>query len=204
MIGDVSSVARRIGFIRRQRKLSLDALAKRTRLTKSYLSKIERGLSVPSIASIMKLSRAFGVEVAHLFGETIEENNICIERHRPARANGRPRLNVIPIAPKRKQKTMSPFIMYPSREHDETFNEHAGEEFIYVLRGKVEATFPNRKVMLKSGDSMYFDGHLPHRLRSIAVVAMVEPEMAENTVPATTATMASRPRPKLGAAGPRC
>jgi len=97
VIGDVSSVARRIGFIRRQRKLSLDALAKRTRLTKSYLSKIERGLSVPSIASIMKLSRAFGVEVAHLFGETIEENNICIERHRPARANGRPRLNVIPI-----------------------------------------------------------------------------------------------------------
>ena len=31
----------------------------------------------------------------------------------------------------------------------------------------------------------------------MAVVAMVEPEMAENTVPATTATTASRPGTRL-------
>jgi mannose-6-phosphate isomerase-like protein (cupin superfamily) len=62
---------------------------------------------------------------------------------------------------------MSPFIMYPTPEGEEHFNEHTGEEFLYVLRGEIEMEFADRKVRLKAGDSIYFEGHLPHRQRSI-------------------------------------
>lgn len=64
--GQLDGVARRIHAMRRQRKLSLDGLAERTGLTKSFLSKVERGVSIPSIATVLKLARAFDVDVAHL------------------------------------------------------------------------------------------------------------------------------------------
>jgi mannose-6-phosphate isomerase-like protein (cupin superfamily) len=47
-------------------------------------------------------------------------------------------------------------------------DEHGGEEFLYVLRGEIEMEFAHRKVRLKAGDSIYFEGHLPHRQRSLA------------------------------------
>ena len=165
---DFGGVARRIHAMRRQRKLTLDALAERTGLTKSFLSKVERGVSVPSISTVMKLARAFEVDVAHIFGEAVEDDSICVERARVANQSGRARLNMIPIAAKRVRKNMSPFIMYPSSDGEELFNEHAGEEFLYVLRGEIEMEFADRTVRLKAGDSIYFEGHLPHRQRSIS------------------------------------
>jgi transcriptional regulator with XRE-family HTH domain len=168
--GELDGVARRIHAMRRQRKLSLDGLAERTGLTKSFLSKIERGVSIPSIATVLKLARAFDVDVAHLFGQAVESQSICIERARTSN-NGRGRLNVVPIAGKRAQKNMSPFIMYPTPEGEEHFNEHAGEEFLYVLRGEIEMEFADRKERLKAGDSIYFEGHLLHRQRSISADA---------------------------------
>jgi transcriptional regulator with XRE-family HTH domain len=152
--------------MRGQRKLSLDGLAERTGLTNSLLSKVERGVSIPSIATVLRLARAFDVDVAHLFGQAVESRRICIERAR-ASNSGRGRLNLVPIAGKRAQKNMSPFIMYPAPEGEEQFNEHAGEEFLYVLRGEIAMEFADRKVRLKAGDSIYFEGHLAHRQRSI-------------------------------------
>ncbi len=148
----------------------MDDLAKRTGLTKSFLSKIERGVSIPSIATILKLAQAFDVDVAHVFGHAVESESICIERARASKKSGG-RLNLLPIAGKRAQKNMSPFIMYPTPEGEERFNEHAGEEFLYVLRGEIEMEFADRKVRLKAGDSIYFEGHLLHRQRSIGADA---------------------------------
>ena len=51
----------RLKPLRKDRGWTLEVLAERTGLTKSYLSKVERGLSVPSIAVAMKLAGALGV-----------------------------------------------------------------------------------------------------------------------------------------------
>lgn len=56
----------RLKLLRQQHGLSLEQLAQRSGLTKSYVSKVERGLSTPSIASALKLARALAVDVAQL------------------------------------------------------------------------------------------------------------------------------------------
>jgi transcriptional regulator with XRE-family HTH domain len=66
--------------VRRQRGLTLESLAEQTGLTKSYLSKIERRQSTPSIAVALKVARALDVDVAQLFSDETADEKIAIDR----------------------------------------------------------------------------------------------------------------------------
>ena len=68
----------RLRNLRRQKGFTLEVLAIKTRLTKSYLSKLERGVKIPSIASILKITKAFGIQIGHLFGEITNNDSICV------------------------------------------------------------------------------------------------------------------------------
>lgn len=51
----------------------------------------------------------------------------------------------------------------------EDFVRHEGEEFAYVLSGAIEVHFDNgQHVLLKRGDSLYFDGHIGHAYISVS------------------------------------
>lgn len=167
-----ADLATNLRLMRRQRAMTLDELAATTGLTKSYLSKIERGLSVPSIATALKLARAFGVQVGQLFGDSGAEL-VCVvrkdERQPFQRPGSRAGYQYAAIAAGRAVKIMEPFIMNPPAKltPEDIMSEHDGEEFIFVLKGRVEVVFPNRRVELGAGDSIYFDSRLPHRCRSM-------------------------------------
>lgn len=160
----------RIRFMRRQRGMSLEELACAAGLTKSFLSKIERGLSVPSIATALKVAASFGVSVAALLGEEEGSETVCIVRKSERRAfmHAGSGYNYEMLAAPKRLKSMEPFVMRPPFEfqNDRLF-DHVGEEFILFLSGTIEVEFPNRRVKLKAGDSLYFDSHLPHRSRSL-------------------------------------
>src|ERR1700743_2085667 len=64
--------------VRKQRGLTLSSLAEQTGLTKSYLSKIERRQSTPSIAVALKVARALDVDVAQLFSEQIRGQQVIV------------------------------------------------------------------------------------------------------------------------------
>ncbi len=66
---------------RRRAGLTLEALAEDTGLTKSYLSKVERGISTPSIAVALKIARALDADVSQLFSDTPDNSVMAIERH---------------------------------------------------------------------------------------------------------------------------
>lgn len=171
-----SGLALRLRTIRRERNLTLDELAARTGLTKSYLSKVERGLKSPSLASVLKITRVFGIQVAHLFGEATDKDAVCVVRRNERKAVARPGAKkgyrYEAIAHKRRAKRMEAFIMYPPRQfEDDSLFEHDGEELIFVLQGKVEVVFVDRKVVLSAGDSIYFDGCLMHRSRALTAGA---------------------------------
>jgi len=48
-----------------------------------------------------------------------------------------------------------------------TFTQHPGQEFIYMLEGRLEVSLGNRKLELAPGDSLYFDATNPHALRGL-------------------------------------
>lgn len=162
----------RIRFLRRQRGMTLDQLSAASSLTKSYVSKVERGLSVPSISTAMKIAEVFNITVSQLLGEDGYEDAISIVRkHERAsfmKDGGSVGYDYEMIAAPKKFKSMEPFIMKSPRQFsDKRVFDHAGEALMFVLSGIIEVEISRKLIRLDSGDTMYFDAHLPHRTRSV-------------------------------------
>lgn len=171
----------RLKLLRHQRGLTLEQLAAASGLTKSYLSKVERGLSTPSVGAALNIARSLGVDVAALFGAEAEHGGISVNRANgnwsiatgaAERDHGR---GIEILAVDLAAKQMQPFLMTPPAEFADgpLLHAHSGEEFLYVLSGEVEIAFPQRSERLAAGDSIYFRAALPHRLRRLSDAAQV-------------------------------
>ena len=164
--------------VRRQRGLTLEQLAAQTGLTKSYLSKIERRQSTPSIAVALKVARALEVDVGRLFSDEAAEEKITVDR--AAGADGQ-RYRVLASA--LLGKSMSPFVVRPKAHvAGDTHAEHTGQEFVFVHAGRIEFDYGDQTIELGTGDSAYFDASVSHKLRAVGaepaeviVVAQTEP-----------------------------
>lgn len=146
-------------------------LAEQTGLTKSYLSKVERGLSVPSIAVALNLSKVLAVDVEELFSAGASRASVTVTRageRTPMGAPAQSRRPVESIAANVAPKRMQPFVVYPPADFvASAFKEHEGEEFLFVHKGTIEMEFPAETLLLHAGDSVYFNALIPHRTRSV-------------------------------------
>lgn len=172
----------RLKRLREFRGITLEELAARTRLTKSYLSKVERGVSVPSISTALRVAEAFETGVGELFGVTASKSDFVVVRKderkpfSPKRANPGSRYEA--IAPGQTQGLFDAFIVHPAfdRAPDYKRSEHSGQELLFVVKGTINVTFPHSSVRLSAGDCMMFSGQMPHRVFS------VRPQRAEALV----------------------
>lgn len=182
----------RVKLLRRQMGLSLQSLADLTGLTKSYLSKVERGVCVPSIAAALKIATALRVDVAQLFNREVSADMVAVvrkeERLKIQRNDAAEGSELEAIAAAVGRKRMLPFVVSPSHELSDGphLAGHAGEEFLFVLKGRIEIVFPERTEVLRAGDAIYFNALVPHRLRAIGenpasalVVVSAEEESGE-------------------------
>jgi transcriptional regulator with XRE-family HTH domain len=165
-------LASRLKLLRKQMGLSLQELADSSGLTKSYVSKVERGISTPSIATAMKLAGALRIDVNQLFVAAGHDDGIAVIRASERVVVGgnaeslHSRYEVISRAG--GGHSLVPFMISPAKVFTETdFKEHDGEEFIFVHRGKIEIDFSNQKVTLSAGDAVHFNARIPHRIRSL-------------------------------------
>lgn len=181
-------IGKRIGELRAHLGLTLDDLARQTGFTKGYLSKIENSKKVPPIGSLSRIARALKTEITELLHTPATGNDraFCVVRKnarlpvvRGGTAFG---YDYVSLADTRSHKRMEPFLFtFPSEIDKHVFFEHEGEEFLFVLTGKVEWQAGGDKVILQPGDSVYFDSRLPHRGRALegeasAIVVAYSPQ----------------------------
>jgi transcriptional regulator with XRE-family HTH domain len=161
--------------LRKQREMTLKDLSDMTGLSKPNLSQIENNLITPPIATLLKISTALGVPIGIFFQEKGIEPSIVVVRKkdRYGIAKG-PHISHIgyqyePLAYPKISKNMEPFIVHmEGREaEDIVYNNHKGEEFLFVLDGLLEFRCGETVVQLTEGDSLYFDSGVPHGYRGI-------------------------------------
>ncbi|VVE45742.1 Cro/Cl family transcriptional regulator [Pandoraea capi] len=176
---DEEAVCRRLRALRTEKGLTLEALAALSGFTKGYLSRIENGGKAPPIASLAKIARALGQELSCFFVDDVtstsarlDESRVSVvhkwERKPVTRGGSAFGYDYVSLAHKRANKLMEPFAFtFPASGDVDQFFQHAGEEFIYVLSGKVAFEVmlgdAKRTYTLEAGDSIYFDSSLPHR-----------------------------------------
>lgn len=168
-------IGHQIRSLRNRRGLTLQDLADLTGLSKPNLSQIENNLVTPPIATLLKIATALGVSIGHFFQSDNQDSSMVVTRRadRYGVAKG-PHISHIgyqyePLAYPKVDKSMEPFIVnMEEREADAiVYNNHRGEEFLYVLEGRLEFRSGDNVVVLEEGDSLYFDSIVPHGYRGI-------------------------------------
>lgn len=163
----------RVKRLRELKGVTLEELAGRTGLTKSYLSKVERGVSVPSISTALKIAEAFETGVGDLFGVSASNNDFVVvrrdERKLFSRKGASKGFRYEAIAPGQTHGLFEAFVVHPPFDEPPDYKraQHPGQEMVFVAKGKIEVTFPHNSVKLATGDCIVFSGQVPHRLLSI-------------------------------------
>jgi len=165
---DELKIGRKIRQIRLQNTLTLEKVAESTGFTKSYLSMVESGKKSPPIATLSKIARALSVDIAAFFEQKRPEDHITWVRKGKGKVVVRDGTifgyRYESIAPTKRRKKMEPFIItLPSYSKEEDMFDHEGEELIYVLEGRTNFFYGDKKYSLRDGDCIYFDSSIPHR-----------------------------------------
>ncbi|MFH1092023.1 MAG: cupin domain-containing protein, partial [Pseudomonadota bacterium] len=71
------------------------------------------------------------------------------------------------LAPGKANRHMEPFLVTLEPSTAEQLSTHEGQEFIYVLEGKMEVILAQERVVLAPGDSIYYDSNMPHMVRCV-------------------------------------
>lgn len=148
--------------LRKGRKLTLRDVASMTGLSASYISAVERGTAVPSIASLQKIGAAFDTNVLGLMTESYEAPNLLVRSHarRVLDSNKGVRIEDMSTAGSNLEPLL--FTFEPGGGSDGAIS-HEGEEFLFVMTGQLHLQLDGSDdYVLDPGDSMAFRSERPH------------------------------------------
>jgi transcriptional regulator with XRE-family HTH domain len=159
------SFGARLRELRLRRGWTLQELACRSRLSRAFLSRLESGDRQASIAAVLTLSRIFDVSLASLFESPLATEPCVIVRAADAVEKTINGLKYIPLSSAGRFFNLQPLRIKvsPARRGHEHYH-HDGEEWIYVLSGKLTLSLAGKTYDLSPGDAAHFESRLPHRL----------------------------------------
>jgi transcriptional regulator with XRE-family HTH domain len=156
--------------VRTEKGLTLDRLASLSELTRGYISLVERGLKVPSIAALLRLAKALDVSVAYLFDPNSAQApryTIYRQREQGAIQTRDGTFGLSALAAGRTRKMMEPFLMTPPHKSAPRASHHAGDEMLFVVSGRIVIKLDGEDIAMDKGDCLYFAGETPHEVRSV-------------------------------------
>jgi quercetin dioxygenase-like cupin family protein len=158
------SLGERIRKMRESQTVDLDSLAKITGYTPEYLKEIEEGKVSPPVGALIQISRALAVDSATLLAEEKKKERIQSYRKRTKAYSYKA------LTPGAEDKHLWAYLVTldPKKEHEMVAYKHEGEEFVYVLEGKVEIKVADETSVLKKGGTLHFNSGLPHNLRNLS------------------------------------
>jgi transcriptional regulator with XRE-family HTH domain len=172
-----SRIGQKLTTLRKSLNLSVDELAERCGCSTEVISGLEAGHLAPSLAPLIKITRALGVRLGTLLDDDTSIGPV-ITRAGDAESAARLRsletasdagtLGFFSLAATKASRHMEPFLIEvrPGEEGQHALSSHEGEEFIYVLSGSVEIEYGKELYALGPGDSIYYDSIVPHQVRA--------------------------------------
>lgn len=163
-------IGNRIRQLRTKNGLTLEELASRCELTKGFLSQLERNLTSPSIQTLEDITEALGTGMSDFFKEeddekvVFNEDDVFIDEQEDSIIQW--------IVPNAQKNEMEPIILeLKPQATSQVILPHEGEEFGYVLSGKILLCIEKHKgLQVKKGETFYINGTKEHYLKNASNV----------------------------------
>jgi quercetin dioxygenase-like cupin family protein/DNA-binding XRE family transcriptional regulator len=163
-----AALGARIRSLRQAREMTLAQAAAAADLSHSFLSQVERGLERLSMNSLFRIARALGTtQQALLTDAPSERPSGGYEVFRAAEASPLDAGSGPVTVFARSGGRFVPMMFSGSFGDEPLWWEHDEEEFVYVVEGELEMTLGDETVILRAGDSTYYEGGVRHRWRTL-------------------------------------
>ena len=154
-------IGKRIRDLRLELGLTQQELADRTELTKGYISQLERGQVAPSIVTLMDLIECLGTSASEFFAEHDEQVVFPKESFfEKLDEEGNSIQWIVPAAQKNEMEPLlveiKPHSFLPEDK------PHTGEEFGYLMAGRLKLHLGDKVYTIKSGEGFYYEAKTSH------------------------------------------
>ena len=158
-------IGEKIKRMRIEKQLTQEELANRCELSKGFISQLENNLTSPSIATLIDILEILGTNLREFFNE-IDNERICFTKDDMFETEDEDLKYTLKwLIPNSQKNEMEPILL--ELEPNGSSNEivpHEGEEFAYVIAGKIEIRFDEGSSILSKGDTFYIKGDKGHTL----------------------------------------
>jgi len=151
----LAEIGPRLRRLRERRDITLTALAAKTGISKSTLSRLENGQRKPSLELLLPLAETYHLPLDELVGTPhVGDPRV---RSRARTRNGR---LVFPLTQQSSGMAVWKVVIPPERERK--LRTHAGYEWLYVLSGEMRLILGEHDITMRPGEVAEFDTRLPH------------------------------------------
>ena len=155
--------------------LTVQQFAERTGFSVALLAQVENRMLSPSLGTLVKIANAFDTTVSSFLGGKEEREFSIVRKEDRAvvsrvglKEGGKSPYTYESLGSGKAGRKMEPFLvrLQPLSEPPRARSTHDGEEFLYVLSGRVEVCLGILSDILEEGDSIYYDSTIPHHVHS--------------------------------------
>ena len=161
----VVHVGKKIKKTRLEEKISLKQMANETGCSIDYLKKLEAGKVIPPVGTLLQIARALQIDSGFL----LKEQEADLKKRIKAYTKRTDNYAYTTLTPGAENKHLKAFRVTIDvlQNHKGVGYQHEGEEFIYVLSGKIEVIVGDHVNKLKKDDSLHFNSGIKHMLRNV-------------------------------------
>ena len=159
-------IGKKIKKARTSKKFTLDRVANETGFSIEYLKEVESGKSMLPVGALLQIARALEIDS----GSLLKEPESKLESRIKAQTKRTDNYAYTTLTPGAENKHLKAFrvMIEAQQDHKGVDYHHEGEEFVYVLAGKVEVAVGEHVNILQQGESLHFNSGIRHKLRSVS------------------------------------
>jgi transcriptional regulator with XRE-family HTH domain len=156
----------RVRQLRTDRGVGLRELASLTGTTPSFISQFERGESGASIATLVRIAEALGINLADLFTQQTPAGRVTRLGHHPAIQTAGYRKILLTPPPLQAIEAYRLEFAEGEGTGDEPYTHGDAQEIVTAIGGSAEVTIGEERHVLEPGDTAEYRTSTPHSIRN--------------------------------------
>jgi quercetin dioxygenase-like cupin family protein/DNA-binding XRE family transcriptional regulator len=171
MTDQLQEIGGRLGALRDIFDITVEKMAEKMKISVDEYSAYERGQRDFSFSFLQNAAQIFNVDVVDIIsGESPKLTKCALVRNGEGLdIERRKAYDYKHLAFTFSNKKAEPFLVTvePKQGEKPVLHSHEGQEFDYMLSGKMEFYFDDITYVLNEGDSVYFDSSVPHAMKAV-------------------------------------